>query len=407
MILIVILALLAVVAIAGWSVADHYLDKIQKIPEESFLPPDALTDETDYFDPAHTDLPVLDTVDWDWEETTAPDTDPETKAPETEPVGTGVPETDPPETGVPETKTPETAAPYVPATEPSDPGTPVTPETKKPETKAPETQPPKPIESLPEETNVAGRTKVNQSDLINILLVGQDTRIPGQRMNTDTMILCSINVKSREITLVSFMRDLYVQMPYGYQDNRLNVAYIYGGFPFLYQVLEQNFGIHIDGGFEIDFSGFKDLIDMIGGVDININSSEVTALPGTKVGMNHLDGAKALNYVRLREIGTDFQRSQRQRILLSAVFDSMKSAGVSQLSDIINAALPLLRTDMSNSKISGFMLKVLPILSEFKVYTFRLPADGAYYGAYVRGMSVLVPNLSKNRQALKDYLSLW
>ncbi|MCQ2425648.1 MAG: LCP family protein [Lachnospiraceae bacterium] len=413
-ILIVILALLLLIAVAAWAVISHYLNKIEKIPSETFLPPDALTDETDAFDPENTDLPVLDTVDWDWEDTTAPETDPVgTKAPETEAPGTEPVETDPPETKAPETDPPETREPYVPETQPSDPGretsAPETqkPETGAPETKAPETVPPKPIESLPDETNVPGRTRVSESELINILLVGQDTRIPGQRMNTDTMILCSINVKSREITLTSFMRDLYVQMPAGYQDNRLNVAYIYGGFPFLYQVLEKNFGVHCDGGFEIDFSGFKDLIDVLGGVDVNINSSEVTALPGVKVGMNHLDGTKALYYVRLREIGTDFQRTQRQRILLTSVFESVKGADTATLYELLNTALPLMRTDMSNAKITGYALKLLPILSEFKVYTFRLPVEGAYYGAYVRGMSVLVPNLSKNRQALKDFISVW
>lgn len=400
MILIVILALLLLIGIAVWAVISHYLNKIEKIPEETFLPPDALTDETDYFDPDNTDLPVLDTVDWGLEDTTPPETD----APGT----TAVPGTEVPETRTPESQGSETAAPYIPVTQPSDPGRETSaPETKKPETAAPETNPPKPIESLPAETNSDGRTKVSESELINLLLVGQDTRIPGQRMNTDTMILCSINIKSREITLVSFMRDLFVQMPAGYQDNRLNVAYIYGGFPFLYQVLEKNFGVHCDGGLEVDFSGFKDVIDILGGVDININSSEVTALPGLKVGMNHLNGEQALEYVRLRVIGTDFQRTQRQRILLTSAFNGLKSADVSTLNEIAEEILPLIRTDMSNAKITDYMLKLLPILSEFKTYTFRLPVDGAYYGAYVRGMSVLVPNLSKNRQALKDFLSVW
>ena len=400
MILIVILALLLIIGIAVWAVVGHYLNKIEKIPKESVLPPDALSDETDYFDPDNTDLPVLDTVDWGLEDTTPPETD----APGT----TAVPGTEIPETRTPESQGSETAAPYIPVTQPSDPGRETSaPETKKPETAAPETNPPKPIESLPAETNPDGRMKVSESELIKILLVGQDTRIPGQRMNTDTMILCSINIKSREITLVSFMRDLFVQMPAGYQDNRLNVAYIYGGFPFLYQVLEKNFGVHCDGGLEIDFSGFKDVIDILGGVDININSSEATALPGLKVGMNHLNGEQALEYVRLRVIGTDFQRTQRQRILLTSAFNGLKSADVSTLNEIAEEILPLIRTDMSNAKITDYMLKLLPILSEFKIYTFRLPVDGAYYGAYVRGMAVLVPNLSKNRQALKDFLSVW
>ena len=400
MVLLVILALLLMTVIAAWAILNHYLNKIPKIDEETPLPPDALTDVTDYIGPENTDLPIWETVDWDWEpetdppvtnppETKAPETDPsETKAPETDPSETKAPETDPPETKAPETDPPETKAPE------TDP-----PETKAPETKAPET--------LPEETNNPGRVKVSEKELINFLLVGQDTRVPGVRTNTDTMILCSINIKTREITLVSFLRDLYVQMPTGYQDNRLNVAYIYGGFPFLYEVIEKNFGITVDGGFEIDFSGFENIINLIGGVDINILEREVAAMPETHPGMNHLDGRLALNYVRLREIDSDFSRTQRQRQLLTSVFNSLKGASLSKLNEIANTALPYVRTDLSNTEITGYLLKILPILSEFKLYSFRVPVDGAYYGANVRGMIVLVPNLKKNQEALKEFLSVY
>ena len=88
--------------------------------------------------------------------------------------------------------------------------------------------------------------------LLNLLLVGQDKR-PGEgRQRSDVMIVASINLETKAVSLISFMRDLYVQIP-GYSDNRLNAAYVFGGFPLLKETLYENFGITIDGCFEVDF----------------------------------------------------------------------------------------------------------------------------------------------------------
>ena len=92
------------------------------------------------------------------------------------------------------------------------------------------------------------------SRIVNILLVGQD-RLEGEgRTRSDSMILCTFNKRTRELTLTSFLRDLYVQIP-GYGGNRINAAYAYGGMELLEQTLEQNFGVQVDGIVEVDFSG--------------------------------------------------------------------------------------------------------------------------------------------------------
>ena len=94
--------------------------------------------------------------------------------------------------------------------------------------------------------------------------------------------------------MISFLRDLYVQIPGGYSDNRLNAAYVFSGFPLLMDTLHTNFGVSIDGCFEVDFSGFQSVIDILGDVDIEMTSKETKTINiGTEAGVYHLDGTKA------------------------------------------------------------------------------------------------------------------
>ncbi len=95
--------------------------------------------------------------------------------------------------------------------------------------------------------------------------------------------------------MISFLRDLYVQIPGGYSDNRLNAAYVFGGFPLLMDTLHTNFGVSIDGCFEVDFSGFQSVIDILGGVDIEMTSKEAKTINiGTEAGVYHLMGQRPL-----------------------------------------------------------------------------------------------------------------
>lgn len=243
--------------------------------------------------------------------------------------------------------------------------------------------------------------------LINILLVGQDSLV-GARERSDAMILCSINPDTNEVALISFMRDLYVQMPEGYSDNRMNAAYAFGGFPFLYEVLYKNFGITVDGGIEVNFEGFENVIDALGGVDIELTSGEANIVgEGAVTGWNHLTGSQALSYSRIRKIDSDFRRTERQRIVLQAAFDGIKNADLTTMMSLVDTLIPMVTTDMSNAQIISLAMKLVPVMSSLQLESHRIPADDAYYGASIRGMSVLVPDLELNRQYLRDeYLPL-
>ena len=115
---------------------------------------------------------------------------------------------------------------------------------------------------------------LNDDKLINIMLVGQDTRITDVRERSDSMILVSINPSTHKVSMISFMRDLYVPIGDGYGMGRLNTAYKIGGFPFMYKVFEEDYGIHIDGGICVNFGQFMTLVDILGGLDVTLNETE-------------------------------------------------------------------------------------------------------------------------------------
>lgn len=244
--------------------------------------------------------------------------------------------------------------------------------------------------------------------IVNIMLIGQDRR-PGEgRTRSDVMILCTVNKNTKELTMTSFMRDMYVQIP-GYDDNRMNACYAFGGMKLLESSLKTNFGVYVDGNIEVDFGRFTDVIDLVGGVDINLSKSEANYMMGqgfsVSAGMNHLNGETALAYARNRSIGNgDFSRTERQRKVLSAVIQKCKGMSVSQLNNLAEKVLPLLKTDLSNKEILAYMADMIPLLGELKVTSNRIPVEGSYKYASIRGMSVLVPDIEKNRAALQEIL---
>lgn len=264
-------------------------------------------------------------------------------------------------------------------------------------------------QNMTEEERIAWTTiqPFMDDDLLNILLVGQDRR-PGQgRQRSDTMILCSVNLKTEEVSLISFMRDLYVQIPGDYSDNRLNAAYVFGGFPLLKDTLHLNFGVSVDGCFEVDFDGFRNIIDSLGGVDIELTEAEVPYVgDGAVAGMNHLNGEQALSYARIRIIDSDFVRTERQRYVLTSVFDKVKNSGLSGITSMVNEMLPYMTTDLSNAQIMAIAMQCSKIMSGATVETYCVPSGDDYYSDMIRGMAVLVPDLQMIRQEMESYLPL-
>ncbi len=263
---------------------------------------------------------------------------------------------------------------------------------------------------LPEDVvlNTEGTIQL-EGDITNILLIGQDRR-PGEgRARSDSIILCSINKTTNTITLVSFLRDMYVQIP-GFQDNRINAAYAFGGAELLNKTLKVNFGIDIDANVEVDFAAFEAVIDALGGVDITLTDAEYQYFidcnhRNTVRGTNHFDGKEALFYSRIRDIDSDFGRTNRQRNVLTAVFNQVRNAEPGELLQLADTILPMLTVDLSNAEIIGYIMEFAPMLAGCNFVTSSVPAADAYYNANIREMAVLVPNLPACRAFLQELLS--
>ncbi len=245
---------------------------------------------------------------------------------------------------------------------------------------------------------------------VRILLVGQDRRSGETRQRSDSMILCSIDTKHSQVSLISFLRDTYVPIP-GYRPNRLNAAYQWGGFSLLKNTLASNFGVSVDACIEVDFSSFQKIIDTLGGVSISLTDQEVRHLNNRygwnlSSGSQNLTGAQALAYSRIRAIGNDYGRAQRQRKVLISLIEKIKRSGMMDILAITRQLLPLITTDMTDSQILSYVKDFFPILSECNIRTGQIPAPNTFQEAYVSGMAVLVPDLEANRKVLSQLLAL-
>lgn len=261
------------------------------------------------------------------------------------------------------------------------------------------TMPTDPVETVPAGPNV-----------INVLLVGQDRESGKWRQRSDSMILCTINKSSKTLTMTSFLRDTWVRIPDRY-DERLNVPYVLGGFPLLNETLEYNFGVSADHFVEVDFSGFRDVIDLVGGVDIEFSSAEAGYFAWLKPewnlveGHNLLNGEQALAYARLRNIDNDLNRSNRQRKVLVSLINKAKDLEFSQLYNAVKGMLSMITTDLSDVEILGLVAELAPLLPELSIVSQRIPADGAYEFARIDGKSVIYlspANLQKNIDIIKS-----
>ena len=255
---------------------------------------------------------------------------------------------------------------------------------------------------------------------VNILLLGEETIDSGtSRGRTDVMLILTMNKREKTIKLTSLMRDLYVQIP-GHLDNKLNSAYATGGIPLLYDTIELNFDLKLDGYILVDFNDFEKIIDLLDGVDISLTRTEANYLNTTNyisnpnyrnvvAGMNHMNGNQALGYCRIRKVGTaeqvynDFGRTTRHRILLDAIFNRYKSLGLWDLAMVANSCLPMVTTDLDASEIEEY-LKIALDIGPSKLDQFRIPVDGTFEDATIRKMSVIVPNLQKNVTALHEFI---
>lgn len=266
----------------------------------------------------------------------------------------------------------------------------------------------------------------NTQKIVNILLIGQDARAGEEAKLSDSMILCTVNKETKTLTMTSIMRDTYVKMAdyagHTCGKNRINVTYALGyswkgeqgSFDMLDLTIENNFGVHVDYNVEVGFEAFAKVIEEVGGVAVELDTDEaayLTAEPDAtrsfQAGSYTLNGTEALSYSRMRHANaadSDFNRTARQRKVITAIIDKCRSMSLTELNNMIKVILPEVLTDMSNGDITSLAMEILPMLGDLKLENNQLPAEGTYSGQVIDiagvASAVLVPDVAKNRELL-------
>lgn len=264
---------------------------------------------------------------------------------------------------------------------------------------------------------------IQDLNVTNILLIGQDRREGDKaEMRSDAMIICSINTKTKDVVLTSLMRDMYLPIP-GYGYGMLNSTYLIGGFDLLNETIEKNFGIPIHGNLEVDFDRFIELMDIVGPIDLDLSEEEARYLnnmqgtnwakqsgaqfagDGLVVGKNSMNSKQVLLYCRMRQnVGGDWGRTDRQRKVIMACFNKLKASGAKSILSFAHQAMPLLRTNMSNTSIIKLAYAAAAYNMNSK-QSYRLPYEGSYtQEVREKTLHVLVPDIRKNRNAIQEYI---
>lgn len=261
----------------------------------------------------------------------------------------------------------------------------------------------------------------SSKDVFNILLIGIDTRKNNGVGRSDSMILVSIDKKNKKITMTSFMRDMYVYIP-GHKNSRLNSAFAVGGADLLTETIEQNFKVKIDRYAYINFFSFIDIVNSVGGVDLEVGKKDIpvindyimelnllTGKPATKdyltkPGMLHLNGKQALGYARNRYTGnSDFERTARQRRVMEQIFIKAKKLNVVQMNNLMDKVLPEVTTNMPKGDIFAEVVKA-PAYLKYDLEQFRVPMDNTHKGLRIRGMAVMRVDFTANVTELQKRL---
>lgn len=259
---------------------------------------------------------------------------------------------------------------------------------------------------------------LKENGVVNILLIGNDSRNNGEDGRSDAMILLTISNNTKKIYMTSLLRDMYVEIP-GHDGNRLNAAYAFGGAELLMETVETNFDIEVNHYMLVNFDAFVNLVDVVGGVDLELTREEQEYVNGylveynmltgkeqgtdnleiTEGGLVHLNGAQALAYTRNRYLGTDFGRTERQRKVLTEVIKKLPKTLVSNPKGLIDGLMHNLTTNLTKSDCISLAAEAAK-LAVYDLEQMSVPAEGTYKNASIRGMAVLEVDFDANKELL-------
>lgn len=257
----------------------------------------------------------------------------------------------------------------------------------------------------------------NYKDIINIALLGIDSENGAGR--SDSIMIATIDPIHDKLKITSIMRDSYVNID-GHGKDKINHAYAYGKAPLSIKTINENFGLNIENFVAADFSSMPIIIDMLGGLELNITKEEVqyinfyideinrldnTNSPNiTTAGVQHVDGVQALAYTRIRYTsGGDYERTQRQRTVLTALFNKVLNTPANEYLSLINKVLPLVKTSLSANDILSLGTKVVT-MGGGTLEQERFPRDGYNEGKTINGTYYLTFDEAATKQQIMDYI---
>ncbi|MBP3917165.1 MAG: LCP family protein [Clostridium sp.] len=240
-------------------------------------------------------------------------------------------------------------------------------------------------------------------DVINIALYGIDAT-DGNIGRSDAIMIATVDKANNSLKLTSIMRDSYVDIP-GRGMDKINHAYAFGGPELAISTLNRNFDLNIDDFVAVNFTTLPEVIDALGGVEIEITEEEVSHIAGIySAGVYNLTGAQALSYSRIRYAeGGDYKRTERQRTVLEKLFEGLSNISVTEIPGVLNKVLPMIQTSLSTSEI----IELGTVVLKMGVHTLeqeRFPLDGYSYGDMIDGIYYLVFDQEETAEQLHEYL---
>lgn len=269
------------------------------------------------------------------------------------------------------------------------------------------------------ELNISDNTAKQDEEIINIALFGVDRRNKDETCRSDAVMILTLDKKNKKLKISSIMRDSYIVID-GYGKTKITHAYAYGGPALAIKTLNKNFDLNIKDYVTVDFYGFEKIIDSVGGIDINITSEELKYINGyieetsrientpilsvTRAGLQKLNGKQAVAYTRIRyTAGGDFERTQRQRTVLVAIFNKIKDSNPANIAKVALQLLPYTETSMSNTEI----LKSVKSIYELNIVNIeqeRFPLDGYCNGKILSGVWYLIFDLEATKNQMNKYI---
>lgn len=261
----------------------------------------------------------------------------------------------------------------------------------------------------------------SEAGITNILLAGTDGRPGEKNSRSDAMMILTVDTKNKSLKLTSLNRDTYVDIP-GHGKQKLTHAYVYGGANLLAQTIENNFEIDIQNYAIVDFYSFMDIVDTLGGVEVDVHENEINEINKfiksetyewsnqtepmqlvTQAGVQKLNGYQTLSYSRIRKNDSTQERDRRQRQVIEGLMNGVKDLPVTKYPKLLDTILPYVKTNMKPTQIIGLGGKILGI-GNLSLSQIEFPFENSSTGVTLPGAGFVIEFDESSLNTLHDFI---